>query len=132
KLGFKDTDTVSGFIIRHITMFCNNELDVGSQRVAIKNLLNVCITHPRYFMSERILGVMDSVFETNDLDLQDIVINTLSTFLELQDREALLKNGLDFKDSKTTKLNVKVFHGESAEYVNDGICSSLVQRYLHH
>ncbi|KAG7868925.1 hypothetical protein KL918_001568 [Ogataea parapolymorpha] len=131
-LGFKATDTVSGFIIKHISVFCDESLDASSQRVAIKNLLNVCITHPRWFMSERILGVMDRAFQSNDPDLQDIVVNTLATFLELQDREAVLRNGLDFKDSKTLKLDVQVFHGESAEYVNDGICSSLVQRYLHH
>ncbi|KAG7721151.1 hypothetical protein KL949_000883 [Ogataea haglerorum] len=131
-LGFKATDTVSGFIIKHISVFCDESLDASSQRVAIKNLLNVCITHPRWFMSDRILGLMDRAFQSNDPDLQDIVVNTLSTFLELQDREAVLGNGLHFKDSKTVKLDVRVFHGESSEYVNDGICSSLVQRYLHH
>ncbi|GMF07465.1 unnamed protein product [Ambrosiozyma monospora] len=133
EIGMRDGESVVSLIVKHLICFCGNNAAVQLKRIAIKNLINVCISTPKLFLSPQILKIMDSAFkEESDISLQDAVINELGTFLELEEKKTIERNGLDNKDSKTVELDVQVFHGRSASYVNDGICASLVQRYLPH
>ncbi|ODV87437.1 hypothetical protein CANARDRAFT_21388 [[Candida] arabinofermentans NRRL YB-2248] len=130
KLGMKQNESVTSLIFKHLLIFCSETLNSDLKRVAVRNLINVCITNARFFMSEQLLSVIDQAYEASDMSLQDVVTKGLGTFLELEEKKVIELNGLESKDSKRVKLDVAVFHGESANYVNDGICSALVQRYL--
>ncbi|GMF04926.1 unnamed protein product [Ambrosiozyma monospora] len=108
EIGMRDGESVVSLIVKHLICFCGNNAAVQLKRIAIKNLINVCISTPKLFLSPQILKIMDSAFkEESDISLQDAVINELGTFLELEEKKTIERNGLDNKDSKTVELDVQ-------------------------
>lgn len=118
--GIGETETITSFIIRHILPHCK---DAKLGKAAVRNLLFVCITYPRLFLSKEVLSIMDNAFA---MDAQDIAIDTLALFLQSEEDKATTNGTLHSYD----KVDLAAFHGDSVQNINDSICSSLVQRYL--
>ncbi|QPG77153.1 hypothetical protein FOA43_004558 [Brettanomyces nanus] len=131
RLGMKDNESVTSLLVRHILVFCD-ENNKELQKPAIRNLVGICVSHPELFMSISVLAIMDDIFSKlpENLELRGIIVDGISFFLEEEEKNVVERNGLDAKHSKKKTLDVAAFHGESAEYINDSICASLVQRYL--
>ena len=130
KVGLQENEAISVLLLKYVLKFCDSSTPKPLRKVAIKNALNVCISHPKLFFSVPISTLIESAFRKKDMSITDIVIGSLLTLLENEELKMMKKNGLDVKRSGSIKLDLAVFHGISKDYVNDGICSTLVQKYL--
>lgn len=127
-LGLKEKETVISLLVRHLLPFAQRP---EFRRSSVRNIVGICSAHPRIFVNRRILGILDSTFNKwNDTTLKTAVIEQMDQFLEQQDREASERNGFKAKTSDNTTLDIAAFHGRGNQQINEGICSSLVQRYL--
>lgn len=130
KLGMGENETVIHLIIRYILSFYKKKSSNGLKRVVVKNLINICSTHPKLFLSDQILLILDQLFGSNDASIHQAIIDGLTEFLKQEEEKSIDRNGLDAKYSNKVELDMDVFKGESSSYINDGICSSLVQRFM--
>ncbi|TID31032.1 hypothetical protein CANINC_000393 [Pichia inconspicua] len=129
-LGLKEKESIFVFLLKFILKFCDSSILKSLRKIAIKNALNICISHPKLFFSVPITKLIDSTFKKKDAEISGIIIGAFLVLLENEEAHMLKKNGFDVKRSSSLKLDVAIFHGYSLEYVNDGICSTIVQRYL--
>jgi cohesin loading factor subunit SCC2 len=127
-LGFKEKESIVSGIVKYLLYFC--EGDGRVKNAAIKNIMNVCITHPKFFMSDPILRIFDSEFEKGNPLILHSIIKGLLKFLILEENHSEKQNGTSKKMSNKLKLDLDVFHGNSKSYMTDGICAGLVQRYM--
>ncbi|ODQ80095.1 hypothetical protein BABINDRAFT_61140 [Babjeviella inositovora NRRL Y-12698] len=130
RVGLKSKDSVVSLVTKILLIFSKLTVEPDIRRIAIKNLLHVCSTHPKLFMIDAVLQIMDSGFAGQDTDIKEVIIQSLYDFLSKEEEDSIKRNGLDAKVSHDMKLDVAVFHGETSSYVTDGICSTIVQRYL--
>lgn len=129
-LGLRETENISVFLLKFVLKFCDSSILKPIRKIAIKNALNICISHPKLFFSVPIIQLIDSAFKKKDSEITDLIIGAFLIFLEDEETKIIKKNGLDVKRSSSVQLDIAVFHGYSLEYVNDGICSTIAQKYL--
>lgn len=129
-LGLKEKEAISVFLLKYLLQFCGNNVVKPLRKVAIKNTMNICIHHPKLFFSVPVSKLIDETFKKKDFAITNIVVGSLLVFLEKEELRMMQKNGFDVKRSSSIQLDIAVFHGYSLEYVNDGICATLVQKYL--
>ncbi|ODV97895.1 hypothetical protein PACTADRAFT_47731 [Pachysolen tannophilus NRRL Y-2460] len=130
-------ESIATMMVRYLLFFCSKD-DFNHQikRVAIRNLINICISQPKLFMDESILKVIDDNFNeqinSQNIDVKEVIIQGIADFLQEEENKNLSKTevAINKSSSNSNKLNVDVFHGNSSLFVNDGICASLVQRYI--
>ena len=127
-LGLKEKESIVSGIIKYLLYFC--EGDGRVKNAAIKNVMNVCNTHPKFFMSDPILHIFDNEFEKCNPIIIHSIIKGLLKFLVLEENYSEKQNGTSKKMSNKLKLDIDVFHGNSKSYMTDGICAGLVQRYI--
>ena len=127
--GMKEKESVISVMVKYLLYFCDNNTSVKVRSVAIRNLISICSTHPKLFMSEPILKVLDREFASDNLPIIHNMVSGIMEFLQSEDKNSQMKDRVS-KKSTDTKLDVAVFHGNSHSYVNDGICAGLVHRYI--
>lgn len=130
RIGLKENETVISVITKFLLFFCGSNFLSQIKKIAIKNIISVCSTHPKLFMSEAILKVLDREFDDVDVDIKRTIIQGFMDFLKNEDNNSKKLNGVQTKSSTEIKLDVAVFHGDAKSYVNDGICAGIIQRYL--
>lgn len=130
RIGLKENETVISVITKFLLFFCGSNFLSQIKKIAIKNIISVCSTHPKLFMSEAILKVLDREFDDVDIDIKRAIIQGFMDFLKNEDNNSKKLNGVQTKSSTEIKLDVAVFHGDAKSYVNDGICAGIIQRYL--
>ncbi|CCH45614.1 Sister chromatid cohesion protein [Wickerhamomyces ciferrii] len=130
KLGLKDKESILSLITKFLLVFTRKSVNRQTRRVAIRNLIGVCSTHPKLFMSPPILKILDLEFSNGDVDFKQVMIQGISDFLEREEKQSFKRSGNDGKISSKLSIDVDVFHGNSKMFENDGICTSLVQRYM--
>lgn len=130
RLGLLEKEPISVFFLKYLLKFCDSAIENSVRKVAIKNTLNICVSYPKLFFSIPVSKLIESTFKKKDLIISNIVIGSLLTFLEHEELKMIKKNGLDVKRSGSIKLDIAVFHGYTLDYVNDGLCSTLVQKYI--
>ncbi|KAH3675887.1 hypothetical protein WICMUC_002457 [Wickerhamomyces mucosus] len=129
-LELKDNESVLSLMTKNILVLTRGNVNVQVRRAAVKNLVQICSTHPKLFMNESVLKVLDLEFESERFDFKDAIIKGLLEFLEREERSAKKRSGVGSKEAAKRSLDVDVFYGHSKTFENDGICASLVQRYI--
>lgn len=129
-IGLKENETIISLISKYLLAFCNQKYEQSVRKVAFKNLLCVSAYHPRLLMSESILLVIDNELDNGPHDIKLTIVEGLSKFLAKEDGDASNRDGSRLKSSHSLKLNVDVFHGKSISSLNDGVCASIIQRYI--
>ncbi|KAH3684976.1 hypothetical protein WICPIJ_004055 [Wickerhamomyces pijperi] len=129
-LGIKEKESVLSLVTKNILVFTRLNVNRQIRRAAIKNMVSICSTHPKLFLNDAVLKVLDQEFKSDRYDFKDVIIEGLLEFLAREEKIAKKKTGKDTKLSKAVALDVDVFHGNSKTFENDGICASLVQRFL--
>lgn len=130
RVGLKENETVISVITKFLLFFCGSTFLSQIKKIAIKNIISVCSTHPKLFMSDAILKILDREFDDVDVDIKRTIIQGFMDFLKNEDNNSKKLNGVQTKSSTEIKLDVAVFHGDAKSYVNDGICAGIIQRYL--
>lgn len=123
----KSEEYIAGLFL----LFCNPKLAHQEiVRLSVRNLLSVCIGFPQLFMLPGVISCLDMAL-AGDEELQNIALKQFSAFLENEEQMAT-KAGL--KGSGNTdaagQVDIGVLHGTTSKFVNDGVCASIVQRYL--
>jgi cohesin loading factor subunit SCC2 len=129
-LALKDKESVVSFMVKNLVVFTRPNVNDQIRKIAIKNLISVCSTHSSLFLSEHVLKIFDDEFQGSRVEFQEVIIQGLLEFLERQEKLSGKKSGYKEKKSGKVGLDVDVFHGNSKTFENDGICASLVQRYI--
>lgn len=130
KIGLKANETIASLISKYLLTFCNKKYDQSVRKVAFKNLLCVGSYHPKLLMSESILKVVDDELDSGPHDIKLTIVEGLSKFLAKEDEDASRRDGSGLKSSQDLKLDIEVFHGKSISSLNDGVCASIIQRYI--
>lgn len=125
----KPATSLAELIIRKQLVFCEPSLSPTIQKVAIRTICNICITHPLMFLSKAVLNVQDMIMNGEDEDLRDTVMKMMIEFLFFEEDTANATAAL--KSAKNgEEVDLGVFHGVTNKFVNDGASASLMQRYL--
>lgn len=124
-LGFKSKESVISGIMKYLLFFCVGETKV--RNTAISNVMNVCISHPKFFLSEPILKIIDSEFEILDPLVIYTIITGIIKFLAMDEELSMRKSE---SRNLNSSLDLAIFHGNSKSSMNDSICAGLVQRYI--
>lgn len=103
------------------------------RKAALECLGSICQTHGSLFLSESVLQSLDKVFAGEDKDLKNLVVEAFKGFLKLQ--ESISANSLLTEEERNKKQDVPeggrlaIQHNATQE---DGVSTSLAQRYLNH
>lgn len=130
RVGLKENETVISVITKFLLFFSATNFLANVRKISVKNIISICSTHPKLFMSDAILKVLDREFEDADVEIKRTIIQGIMDFLRAEDNNSKKINGVQTKSSTDIKLDVAVFHGDAKTYVNDGICAAIIQRYL--
>lgn len=130
RLALKEKESVLSLITKYLLVFTRAAVNRQIRRVAVRNIISVSSTHPKLFMSAPILSVLDSEFTGSSVDFKEVMIQDIFEFLEREEKNSVKRSGHEGKISSKVNLDVDVFHGNSKMFENDGICASLVQRYM--
>lgn len=129
QLGMKEKETVVSICMKFILFFTREGFHSAIRKAAIRNIICVCSVHPKLFMSDAILKILDQELASPDTDIKTCIIQGMNEFLSTEDLKLQRKNCAHLESSKNIGIDKAVFHGESSN-ANDGICAGLVQRYL--
>lgn len=125
----KPATSLAELIIRKELVFCESHLPLTIQKVAIRTICNICITHPLMFLSKAVLKVLDVIMNGDDHDLREQAMKMMIDFLFFEEDTANATAAL--RSGKTSEeVDLGVFHGVTNKFVNDGASASLMQRYL--
>lgn len=134
KIGLRENESVTSILAKYVISFCKDTINNQIKKIAIRNLIFICSSHANLFMSESVLRIFDNEFSksnTLNIDVKEIIVQELTNFLIQEEKASIKRAGLGMSATTNTKLDVNVFHGTySNSKENDGICASLVHRYL--
>lgn len=128
-LGLKENETVTSVITKYLLFFCGIKIDSQIRKAAIRNILGVCSTHPKLYVSDSVLRILDRELNSIDTDIRNTIIQGLVDFLKIDDINTQRKNEEQVGSSKEKQAG-EFFYGETQSVVTDGICVGLTQRYL--
>jgi cohesin loading factor subunit SCC2 len=119
------TRDVSGLIIHKLIAFCSPLQSPSMRKLALRNVGNICIGHPRHFLTEEVLQLLaQSITAGNEVEVVlKIVLDHLSNEESNANRIALLED-------KKESLDVGVLHGTTKKQESDGASSAIVQSVL--
>lgn len=128
KVELKEKETVVSLICKYLLVFCASRYDVRTRNVALKNLLCVSTYHPKLFLSEAILTILDKELGHGNHLTKLTIVEGLANFLAKEDGDAIARSN-DYSSS-SQNLGVSSFNGSSISSLNDGVCASVIQRYI--
>ncbi|KAK6455321.1 sister chromatid cohesion C-terminus-domain-containing protein [Scheffersomyces xylosifermentans] len=129
-LGLKEKESVTSAIVKFLMFFCDDKMPLSIRNVALTNIIHVCRSHTKLFVSEPILKVLDKgLLAKDNLETAHTILQGLLKFLKEEDYLARKRNGSKEVSSDKVKLDVSVFHGSYNTFLNDGVCAGLIQRY---
>lgn len=125
----KPSTSLAELIIRKELVFSESSLPVAVQKIAIRTICNICITHPLMFLSKAVLKVLDMIMNGDSYELRETVMKMMIEFLYFEEDTANAMAAL--KSAKNSEeVDLGVFHGVTNKFVNDGASASLMQRFL--
>lgn len=128
-VGLLENETIVSLVVKYLLHFTKSKLPENVKIAAVKNTIVVCAYHPKIFMSESVLKVLDEVFEQGSLVAKFAAVEGLNAYL-VREEKAMSKNNLEMISSKTVKLDLGDFHGTLHQTMHEGISANVIQRYL--
>ncbi|OBA21634.1 hypothetical protein METBIDRAFT_40914 [Metschnikowia bicuspidata var. bicuspidata NRRL YB-4993] len=128
-LGLRSTESIVSLITRYLLFFCQPSTDTVTKTISIKNILCVATHHPRLFLSESILNILDTEFKSSTSSSKLEIVKGLTAFLHKEDENLVKQNDEVVKSTKTSGIEKDAFLDDKSQNVADGVCSSVVQRY---
>lgn len=95
----------------------------------IKNILNICISHPKTFKHPKILKILNNGFTGKDMNVKVILINSVTKFMENIEKISNIDLN-EMKRSDEIKFEIEVYHGDSKNDEINSICSNIVSKYF--
>ncbi|KAK9455297.1 sister chromatid cohesion C-terminus-domain-containing protein [Dipodascopsis uninucleata] len=120
--------SVTEIIVNTMQVFAHPSVITPIRKIAVRNLGIISIAHPQIFVSPMALNVLDDVLNKGDKDLRDTVVKVLSEFLTYEQKKA--DDAVRERGGTDLEVDIGVLQGSTTKFANDGVCASLVQRYL--
>lgn len=118
------------YVTKCLLAFTNLELKAPLRKIAIKNLVKLACSFPKLFNSPPVLKVIDQEFNSGQVDIKLSIIECLQEFFSREEKKALMRVGVNGTISSNSELRKLIKKQNTTEWINDGVCSALVTRYL--
>lgn len=129
QLGLRVDETITSLLMRFVLHFTKEDHNVSVRTAAIKSLLLISSHHPKMFLLKPVMKLLNTEFEKGSHRMKVTILEGFNSFLLMEDEESGKRN-LEESCSSDKKLDVDVFHGTSHGYINDSVCSSLIQSFI--
>ena len=123
-------DTVSGLMIDIFSSFTSPKRPSLIRKAALEGFCSICQTWPKLFLKEQVYSAFDIVFSEGDQDLENLVLSGFREYL--QDEEKLSEKGSELSDGDSEGLESGRLSTIVTANQNDGVTTSIAQRYLAH
>lgn len=129
QIGLKK-ESIMLYILNQLIYFYQlNTSSKGLKVDCIKNILNICVSHPKTFKHPKILKILDDGFKGDDITIKAILISNITTFMENIEKISNV-DFIEMKKSDEVKFEIDVYHGNSKNDEINSICSNLVSKYF--
>ncbi|AOA63954.1 Cohesin loading factor component [Komagataella phaffii CBS 7435] len=123
-------EPVVSVFVRSLLLFTKPPMSRKIRRIAIRNLMELCVTHPKFFLSKPLVTIMDEELQSDYVDTKEVIIQGIFEFLSQHEETSINNSDHSNKNSKQISLDVEVFHGKSPSFVNESLGVSLVHKYM--
>lgn len=118
KVGVQSAKSTTDIIVDALLIFAQSNVVVSVRKIAIRNIGIIAVAHPRVFVYDEFLKILDNVMEGDDRDLKDTVIKVLSEFLSHEQEKA--DRAAKERGSENDNVDIGVLQGNTRKFVNDG------------
>lgn len=128
-VGLLSNETIVSLILKYLLHFTKPLFPEAVTVVAIRNVIEVATHHPKIFLSDTVLNLLDQVFGSLSSTTKLTVVEGLNQFLSMED-DRNARNVGEITSSKTVELDKNNFHGTLPQSMREGVCASVIQRFL--
>ncbi|QLQ82315.1 hypothetical protein HG537_0H00760 [Torulaspora globosa] len=126
----KADESVYAYVAKRLLLLSGEGVPHLVRRVSIKNLTQLCGSHPKLFNSRPILALLDEELNGDNSDVKFVILESLYDFFKAEERESIMKAGVNCSVSSNERLKKKLLKEKKIESISDGVCSALVTRFL--
>lgn len=126
----KADESIYAYVAKRLLLLSGEGVPHLVRRVSIKNLTQLCGSHPKLFNSRPILALLDEELNGDNSDIKFVILESLYDFFKAEERESIMKAGVNCSVSSNERLKKKLLKEKKIESVSDGVCSALVTRFL--
>ncbi|KAK6460499.1 sister chromatid cohesion C-terminus-domain-containing protein [Scheffersomyces coipomensis] len=127
-LGLREKESISSLMMKFLLYFCKPATDDTTRNIAVINVINLCISHPRLFLSDPVVQVFDNEFKTGNIGIVHSIVQGFCEFIKIGGSNK--QNSDRHKKSNEEKSKISALHGVAPMSFSDGVCSGLIQRYM--
>lgn len=126
----KADESVYAYVAKRLLLLSGEGVPHIIRRVAIKNLTQLCASHPKLFNSRPILVLLDEEMSGSSSEIKFAILESLYDFFKAEELESIKRAGVNCSVSSNERLKKKLLKEKKIESVSDGVCSALVSRFL--
>lgn len=129
----QEDEPVHEYVAKCLLLLSRQGIPHVIRRISIKALTQLCGDHPKLFNSKHILSLLDEEFESSNLDIKLVILESLYDFFVSEERKSIKQTGVNISVSSSTVPEKHVSKKKKLESISgDGVCPSLVTRFLKH
>ncbi|CCH62597.1 hypothetical protein TBLA_0H03160 [Henningerozyma blattae CBS 6284] len=121
-------DSIYEYMAKCLLVFLQESIPLAIRKISIKNLTKLCSSHPRLFNSKHILKIFDSELKNKQAEHQLVILEGFYDFFLVEEKNSIRQTGVNTIYSSNTTIKRQT--NTNKQLIHDGICSSLVSRYL--
>ena len=123
-------DSVPGLMIDVFAPFTRPKQPLPVRSAALESLGAVCHASPKAFLKEQVYTAFDIVFASGNQELESIVLTGFQDFLASEEQRS--ETGTELPTGDDADFESGRLGGALTANQNDGVSSSIAQRYLQH
>jgi cohesin loading factor subunit SCC2 len=124
-------NSVSGLMVDVFSFFTSPRQPLAVRKAAIEGLGLICQSHPKNFLKEQVYSAFDIVFAEENRELENLTLTGFKDFLAIEEKRS--EKGADLSElDGGVDVEVGRLSGVTTANQNDGVTTSIAQRYLKH
>ncbi|AQZ17308.1 SCC2 (YDR180W) [Zygosaccharomyces parabailii] len=129
----QDDEPVHEYVAKCLLLLSRPGTPHVIRRISIKALTQLCGDHPKLFNSKHILNLLDEEFESNNMDMKLVILESFYDFFVAEEHKSLKQSGVNVSISSHVAPGKQSSKKDKNESISgDGICAALVTRFLKH
>jgi cohesin loading factor subunit SCC2 len=121
-------DSVSGLIVDLFSQFTNPKQPLLLRKAALDGICSICQAWPKQYMKATVCSSFEIVFSEQNRDLENLVLQGFKAFMAREEKQS--EAGVNALDGAADDTEPARLSGAIATNENDGVSTSLAQRYL--
>jgi cohesin loading factor subunit SCC2 len=123
--------SVSSLMVDIFSYFTSPRQPLAVRKAAIEGLGLICQSHPKNFLKEQVYSAFDIVFTEENRELESLVLTAFKDFLAIEEKRS--EKGADMLEPDGgVDVEAGRLSGATTANQNDGVTTSIAQRYLKH